>query len=202
MAQFPRTEPETVALVQSVIAGLTTNTVLYPASPIPTADLEARLGAFLSAQHAAIAAQAAAKQATIAKDEALRALSDDLRTVLRYAEMTTNLDDAKLKLLGWSGRAPRSPLQAPGQVRMLEAQRQGEGTVVLTWGEPLDGGKVAAYQIQRRVRAGGSWQDAGLALTTEATLAEQPRSAELEYRVLAVNKAGMGEVSNTAMVVL
>jgi len=36
----------------------------------------------------------------------------------------------------------------------------------------------------------------------KATLVEQPRGKELEYRIIAVNKAGDGEPSNTAMVVL
>ena len=37
---------------------------------------------------------------------------------------------------------------------------------------------------------------------SKATLVEQPRGKELEYRIIAVNKAGDGESSNTAMVVL
>jgi len=36
----------------------------------------------------------------------------------------------------------------------------------------------------------------------EATLVEQPTGKELEYRIIAVNKAGDGEPSNTAMAVL
>ena len=36
----------------------------------------------------------------------------------------------------------------------------------------------------------------------KATLVEQPKGKELEYCIIAVNKAGEGEASNTAMVVL
>ena len=39
-------------------------------------------------------------------------------------------------------------------------------------------------------------------MTTEATLVDQPRGKELEYQTIAVNKAGEGEPSNTAMCVL
>jgi hypothetical protein len=33
-------------------------------------------------------------------------------------------------------------------------------------------------------------------------LVAQPKGKELEYRIIAINKAGEGEASNTAMVVL
>jgi hypothetical protein len=34
------------------------------------------------------------------------------------------------------------------------------------------------------------------------TYTDQPKDAELEYRVIAINKAGVGSPSNTMMVVL
>jgi hypothetical protein len=39
-------------------------------------------------------------------------------------------------------------------------------------------------------------------LMTEDTLVEQAKGKELEYRIIAVNKAGEGEPSNTEMIVL
>jgi len=39
-------------------------------------------------------------------------------------------------------------------------------------------------------------------MLTEATLVDQPQKTELEYRVIAINKAGEGSPSNTVMVVL
>jgi len=42
----------------------------------------------------------------------------------------------------------------------------------------------------------------GIAIESETSLTNQPRGAELEYRVIAVNKADDGEPSNTVMVVL
>jgi len=152
---------------------------------------------------AGLAANAAAsEQATVAKTEALQALSDDMKADLRYAETTVNYDDDPLKLIGWVGRKSKTSLEAPGQTRSLEAPREGEGWVFLDWKEPVDGGAVAAYKIQRRLRPDGPWSDAGMAIESEITLTNQERVKEWEYRVLAVNKAGEGEPSNTVMAVL
>lgn len=151
---------------------------------------------------AAIAAQAAAEEATGSKDEALDDLVDAMRSDLRYAENTVDFDDDKLKLIGWAGRKAKTPLAVPGQVRLLEAPKQGAGWVFLDWKAPVDGGAPAAYKVMRRERPAGPWEDVATAVITEATLVEQPTGKELEYRIIAVNKAGDGEPSNTAMVVL
>lgn len=52
---------------------------------------------------------------------------------------------------------------------------------------------------KRRLRP---WTDVGMAIESEITLSNQERSAELEYRVITVNKTDEDEVGNTVMVVL
>ena len=202
MAKFPRTEPQTVILAQDIAAGLTANAAIYPSPPVAAADLQTGIEAYITARDAAVAAQAAAEQATAAKNEALQALTDDMKADLRYAENTVDYDDDNLKLLGWGGRKAKTSLEAPGQCRTLEAPREGEGWLFLEWKEPVDGGAVAAYKIQRRLRPDGPWTDAGMAMESEITLTGQARGKEWEYRVIAVNKAGEGEPSNTVMAVL
>ena len=175
---------------------------VYPSPPVAPAELTAPISAYTTARNAAIAAQAAAEEATTAKDEALEDLVDAMKSDIRYAENTVDFDDDKLKLIGWAGRKAATPLASPGQARLLEAPKQGEGWVFLDWKAPIDGGAPAAYKIMRRERPAGLWEDAATAVITEATLVEQPCGKELEYRIIAVNKAGDGESSNTAMVVL
>ncbi|MDF1545179.1 MAG: fibronectin type III domain-containing protein [bacterium] len=54
----------------------------------------------------------------------------------------------------------------------------------------------------RRIRPDGPWEDVATAVITEATLVDQERGKEWEYRIVAINKAGEGEPSNTVMAVL
>ena len=202
MARFPRTEAEVVAVAEAMITGLTANAVLYPAPPVAVLDLTAAKTAYIMALNAAIAAAAAAEAATTAKDDVLEDLVDAMKSDIRYAENTVDFDDDKLKLIGWAGKKAPTPLAIPGQTRLLEAPRQGDGWVFLDWKAPIDGGAPSAYKVTRRERPAGAWEDVATAVITEATLVEQPKGKELEYRIIAVNKAGEGEPSNTEMVVL
>jgi len=98
-----------------------------------------------------------AEQATAAKNEALEELIEAMKADIRYAENAVDFDDDKLKLIGWAGRKERTPLAPPGQVRLLEAPKQGKGWVFLDWKTPAECGKPKAYKVQRRLRSGGSW---------------------------------------------
>ena len=96
----------------------------------------------------------------------------------------------------WKNRRCGFPLQ------WADARLHCHDEAFLDWKEPIDGGKPAAYKIQRRERPAGDWQDVSTAMDSEMTLVDQPRVKELEYRAVAVNKAGDGEPSNTVLAVL
>ena len=202
MARFPFTEAEVVALAAAMQSGLTDNAAVYPAPPVLPADLIILMNAYQVAKNGAIAAQAAAEDATATKNDTLEDLVEAMKSDIRYAENTVNYDDDKLKLIGWAGKKTATALRIPGQSRLLEAPKQGEGWVFLDWKAPADGGAVSAYRVMRRERPAGVWEEVATAVISEATLVEQPRGKELEYRIIAVNKAGDGEPSNTVMVVL
>jgi len=202
MGQFPFSEGEIVQLGQLVASGLQERGDVFPNPPVLPAALEARIETFVAARHEAVTAAALAKMATQARKKALRELKDDIKSDLRYAENTVKYDDDKLKLLGWSGRRAKKELQIPGQVRALEAPVEGEGWLLLDWKEPWDGGKAAAYEVERRIVPEEKWSHVATAMKTEIRLSDQPRGKELEFRVLATNKAGEGMPSNTVMAVL
>lgn len=202
MARFPLKEAEVADLAGRMIAGLADNPAVYPAPPVTAADLTASRNEFIAAKSAAVAAKAAYEAALDAKDAALKTLTGLMKDDLRYAENTAHFNDAKLMLIGWGARRAPVALEAPGQVQELTAPIQGEGSVMLRWKAPTDGGAVQAYIVMRRPRTGGAWQEAATALITEAQLSGQPRGVELEYQIIAVNKAGRGHAGNTVMVVL
>ena len=202
MAKFPLREAEITILAQDLIAGLTAQTADFPAPPVAPAELQTALAEYVAAREAAIVGSAAAAQGTAAKDDAMQSLVDLMKADLRYAENTVRGDDGKLQLLGWGGRRSRTANDIPGQPRTLEVLREGDGWVFLDWKEPVEGGKVAAYKVQRRRREDGPWVDAGMAIDSEITLTNQDKGLEFEYHVIAVNKAGEGPPSNSVRAVL
>ena len=201
MARFPVRESDLIVLAHQMIAGFNNNPAVFPHLPIPVEQLQTLLDGFLADVDAANRADSQAADAHTQKDGSQQSLKDAMTTALRYAEITAANPD-QLGLIGWSGPRPAASLQAPGQPRVLEAGRQGAGWVFLDWKEPTDGGKVAAYHIQRRELPDGPWQTVGLAVVSEAMVSNQPVGKTLEYRVYGVNKAGDGPVSNLAEVVL
>ena len=203
MARFPKKEAEIVGLAERLWRGLWSNRpTIYPNPPVHPIALRFKAIIYRRQRENLIARQAAAEDATTTKDEALDDLVDAMKSDIRYAENTVNFDDDKLKLIGWAGKRAATPLARPGQARLLEAPKQGAGWVFLDWKAPTEGGRPKAYKVQRRLHFGGSWKDIATAILTEATLVDQPEETELEYRVIAVNKSGEGQASNTVQVVL
>ena len=202
MARFPRTEAQIKALAQSMATGLTANPADFPAPPVDPVDLQALLDSLITLTDDQVAAMAAAEQATETKAAGLEELVTAMKADLRYAEDAVNYDDAKLTAIGWGGRAAATALEVPGQPRSLEAPSQGEGWVFLDWKKPADGGTVAAYKIERRERTTSDWTLVSMAVESEATLNNQDRGKDWEYRVIASNKTGESIPSNTVAVVL
>lgn len=202
MARFPDREAQIKALAQNIVTGLTENAADFPAPPVAAPDLQALLDSFITLCDEQTAAQATAEQATETKRAALAELVTAMKADLRYAEDAVDYNDAKLTALGWGGKAAPTALQIPGQPRALEAPQQGEGWVFLDWKKPADGGAVAAYKIERRERPSGAWSLVGMAIESEATLNNQDRGKDWEYRIIATNKAGESVPSNTVAAVL
>ena len=207
MAQFPRTEPEVSVLVQDMIAGYTAHLTDFPSAD--TIGLTAAQAAYITAKTGQTDAVAAAQVATEAKDIALAALEEFMRTELKKSELDVESDPEKLGYIGWGPKAPPTSSTAPGQPRSLEAVTQRPDSVFLDWKGAArgTGGAVRTYIVERREQpAGGgefgSWAQTAIALQSESDLTSQPRGQQLEYRVKGVNVGGESIPSNTVAVVL
>ena len=200
--RFPKTEAKIITLAQKIISGLKDNPN-FPNPPFSPDQLQDQLDKVIASGDAQVKALAAAKQATETKQTDFNDMITEMKSVLHYAEDAVHDNDALLSELGWGGKAEPHALQVPGQPRLLEVQAQGVGWLTLDWKKPANGGASASYKIQRReLIKGATWSLAGIAVDTEATLNDQEHGREWEYRVLALNKTGEGEPSNTVTAVL
>nr|VFJ94075.1 MAG: Fibronectin type III domain-containing protein [Candidatus Kentron sp. LFY] len=202
--KFPRKEADILNLAQEMLAGFNAHADIYPAPLFGTADLEAAMAAHTAAKNAELTARSAWEKTVADKNEALQTIVEGMKRDIRYAENLVDFDDAQLRLIGWGGRKPKQSLMPPGQVRSLEIAAQGEGWITLDWKAPNEGGRVAAYRIERQDPHVDEtdWEEVGTTTGFETTITRQERGKRLEFRVLAFNKAGTGEASNTAVATL
>lgn len=200
--KFPDAEPEIAALALRVIEGLRELGAELPAPPVPADELEARLDRFNSSKTRVVNATTTLREEHALNDRDLEHLVDGAKATLKYAEVVFRDQPERLNQLGWGPRRNGSSLEAPGEVRDIRIVSEGDTWVTLRWNPPVDGGAVGAYQIQRKKKDGGGWEDVGGSVGTVQTLSNQPRGIEMDYRVLAANKAGVGQPSATVTVVL
>lgn len=201
MSRFPVREPDTIVLAQDMISGIRAHPDIFPAPTFKADELASLLANYTTARDAYIALQSQLADILAQKQNTLALLTDDMKVHLRFAEASVS-SDQQLALIGWGGHSAPITLQAPSQPRNLEISRQGEGWVYLDWKQGADGGKPSAYTVQRREMPDGAWTQTATAVDVEITLANQPHGKPLEYRVLAMNRAGESEASNTVAVAL
>ena len=202
MAQFPLDAAHILALADSMIAGFTANSGIFPSPPVSAAALQAQRDVASAALDAQLAAQAASKAATEGKTDAFADLAVMMKNDISYAEFTARTP-ADLGLIGWGPRAEPTPLAPPGQPGSLDIPRQGAGQAQLMWEKPKSGGRPAFYKVEARtVDPAGAWKLKGVSTSLEIELTDLARNVETEFRVIAENAAGAGTPSNTVTAVL
>jgi hypothetical protein len=199
---FPERELEIIRLAEDVAKGFAEQRQDFPAPPFSAEEIGQRLSTYQAAREVAQQDRAREARSFALKNEALRAVVEAAKAAIKYAESMAGREPAKLRMLGWGPRrSPGSNAAVPGQVATLAISEQGKTWIALAWRQPFDGGRVSAYRVQRR-KPGGEWVDVGTSLGTDITLSGQDAGAELEYQVLAINKAGAGPASNIVRAVL
>jgi hypothetical protein len=202
MRRFPTSEAEVAALASEIVFGLRENTDDFPSPPVGVDELQAIVEAYRTAHEVTVVAQGAAAEAINDKDEVLERLIDAMKGVLAYAEHAVKSDDAKLKNLGWRGRKAPSKTQPPGAPRALEVKQEGRGWVYLDWKSPANGDSVSSYRVKTRTAGETEWKEVVLSFESMAVLQDQPQGVEVEYQVVAINRAGTSIPSNLVTAIL
>jgi len=201
MPRFPQEETKIIELAQKVASGISSNATTFPNPPVAPAAINTDLTAYFAKNNETQLAKAEWMQKTQEKNEILDRISTAARNDIDYGVIIAQGDDVILQQIGWGTRAEPTALQPPGQCRVLEIVGQGDGWVRLDWKEPSDGGRVAAYKVQRS-EDGTNFTDAATVVESEAAIFNQPKGKNLIYRAVAINRAGEGLASNTISIVL
>jgi len=201
VARFPKSEAKISQLAQQMATGLAAATEDFPRPPVAAPVLKAQFDDYQQKTAALAESRAEVRIRRVDKDKALKTLKASMRADLRYAEFMARKNPEQLIQIGWRARRPRTQIKAPGEVRDIAIRDEGDTWVLLTWDAPDEGGEVAVYQIQRR-QPRGKWEDEETSIDRIELLRGQPRGVELEFRALAMNRAGDGSPSATVSAVL
>lgn len=201
MPRFPRRTANVVGLAENVIRGLGDLKSELPAPPRSADQLKNLVDAFQAARREALEANVAARASQKAKKAAFEELVEGLKADVGYAMVMLRGNRVLLRGLGWAWPRARRPLEAPGQVLNIKMVEQGATFIELAWDALFDGGTVATYQVQRRQK-GKVWENVATAMGIKSRLENQPRGVDLEFQVLALNRAGSGMQSGVVTAVL
>jgi len=202
MAQFPRREAEIAALARSVIGGLRDDPELLQGCPVSVSELQAALTEYRKTRNAAVEAAGHAVLCTTVKNTALDALAQLVKRVLRFAESVAGVSHGRLIKLGWGVPRERVQLEEPSQPLDFRILKEGENSITLAWRKPPEGGRVAAYRVERQRMGADEWIVVGTAVKKRITVEHQEEGVAWYYRVIAINKAGEGMPSNSVKAVL
>lgn len=201
--KFPASRAGQIALAQAIINGFTVNTTDFPSPPTPANVLQTLLDAAISKRNARITADAAAKEAGDEEFDAFEELTDAMKDDIKYAELVTKGNDAKLQEINWSGRAARKALQVPGAPNAFEAFEQGKGSASFDWKESKTGGKASMFRIMMmEVGGAGTWKEAASSVQPQNTVSGLESGKEYIFCAVAVNSAGVSEQSNAVTLFL
>ena len=198
---FPENEADILKLAQRLVEEMERDPERWRDAPVSAAELRAQIEVIRKLAAESAEAERRSLEAQIAKDESLRHVKEVLGEHLMFTEVDVDGQPERLSGLGWGGRPGATDRELPAQVRDLTVRKMGDSSVALRWRPPHDGGPAAEYRMQRR-RLGGPWEYVATAVDNHCILFDQPCGIEFDVRVVAVNKAGAGEPSDSITVVL
>ncbi len=204
MSTYPKTESGLVALAQEILNGVAAHPTMFPS--VSTTDLQLAVQYYQQNIKTVQAARAVAQNETELKNAARLTLDKLTKKALKAAESDCVDNPGNLVFIGWGGKAPPTPIAAPGAPTNLRSTDEGFGTITFAWDKPRTGGAVRNYSLYRTTADPESglaqWSLVGFYYSNEITVENQPRGTQLYYMVNAANAGGTGPNSNTLPVVL
>ncbi len=199
---FPTSEPEIKRLCDKMLDGYNWHAPDFP--KVKRVTLSSKRLSYVAVRKALLEARAKERIATKAKNKKLSELVKIMQNALRKSEVDVAACPEKLKLIGWSAKAPPQPTPIPGQPLNLRIIAKESTNIKLQWERPADNSRVRNYLIERRRQDGGSgdFQPAGISYQTQIGLTGQPVEVPLDYRVRASNSSGSSLPSNTISLIL
>ncbi len=205
MCQLPRTQPESVALTNRMIAGFTDHPATFPSADI--SKLQDSLDNFYQARESFTGARSMYIQAGEKQKQAFEQLKKAISNQIKAAQVDTADESVKLGLIGSGPRKKKSALNLPIQPQLLDAKALAAGVVKLIWKKTFKSncGPVRSFIVESRTMNNGEttgWGIAGTSLNGGTILRDQPLGVKLEYRVTAVNHSGRSFPSNVLAIIL
>ncbi|MBI4503635.1 MAG: fibronectin type III domain-containing protein [Gemmatimonadetes bacterium] len=170
--------------------------------PISAAELEKRVERMKTAAFAIQQWKEQGAELHHDMKDARTAVADGLTRVIRYSEVVFRDEPIKLGILGWGPVREKTPIKPPNEVRDIRIKKEGDTWIELAWKAPKGGGKVATYTIQQRKEGAAPWDDVHTTMDKQGRVEGRPRGVQLEFRVVAINRAGTGSPSGVVTAVL
>ena len=198
-------ESELLALVSKMITGYTKNKRDYPRADAKR--LKAEVADLLSADDALAAAKKEHLRAGKDKKQKLETLRKSVREHIKDSKFDTGDDPEKLRAIGVDTAPKRASNKPPAAPRLLEIADQKPKLVHLKWKLAVrqTGSPALGYIVRRRELKDGNiteWCPHATVFTNEAKLEGEGKGHAYEYLVVATNRAGESDPSNTVAVLV
>lgn len=197
--KVPRKEAELVALVEVMIGGLKVDPKIFTDPPLTFEQLTNAINKINLSVDKVAQKKSDYHKAIKEKNANLNALYNNAREIAEYCYRISKNNQVILAKVGLTPRAVKQSVESPGQCRSFTVVKQEIDSATFKWKEPIAGGKIRAYIIQRKESKApaDTWINLWMEIGKEVEIKKQPSGVFLDYRVRSLNKSGIGESSNT-----
>ncbi|MBW1615361.1 MAG: fibronectin type III domain-containing protein [Deltaproteobacteria bacterium] len=200
--RIPRKEADLLVVAEAIVGGLKENPDIFKNSPINSKELSAAVSKLISSKDEVNKQKANYEAAIAHKDHDATDLYEKTTEVANFCYRVTKNNQTLLSKVGLSAPQERKPAEMPGQCRLFTVTKQEIDSATFKWQRPVKEGRIRAYIIQRRKFGDKTetWETVWTTVDKEAEIKGQPLDQIFEYRVRALNKAGLGVGSNAVSI--